>query len=104
MVDLKDSGRFQEVKNELYKLMNEEELRKCVLCLLINRRNSEIDVKTQQELDELTIEVENSLGIDFLSKSITKRTFIVDAVLQDLETFKTLQAMKKWLLDQMDKD
>ncbi len=48
--------------------------------------------------------MENSLGIDFLSKTITKRTFIVDAVLQDLETFKTLQAMKKWLLDQMDKD
>lgn len=104
MVDLKDSGRYQEVKNELYKLMNEEELRRCVLCLLINRRNSEMDIKSQQEIDDLTMEVENSLGIDFLSKNITKRTFVVDAVLQDLDTFKTLQAMKKWLLDQMDKE
>jgi hypothetical protein len=79
--------------------MNEEELRRCVLCLIINRRDSEIENKTAQELDELIIDVENSLGIDFLSKSITKKTFIIDAILQDLDTYKALQAIKKWLLD-----
>jgi hypothetical protein len=57
MIDYKDTDRYPEAKNELYKLMNEEELRNTCLCLIANRKNSEYDEKTSSELEMILLEI-----------------------------------------------
>jgi len=88
MIDATDEQRFYEAKSEFHKLVNEEELRNVVFCVLYNYKTKNDTMQgrysmkssddSNEEYENLKKTLDKQLGIEELHTFQVRKSFIFD--------------------------
>jgi len=112
MIDATDEQKFYEAKSEFHKLVNEEELRNVVFCVLYNYKTND-DFQSQmnqakyavksdddnEEYENLKKTLDKQLGIEELHTFQVRKSFIFDIMSKKDKGRK--QEMYDWLVDKL---